>query len=243
MTEGAAAARWRRWMSCWRGAGRPWRRSSGRRAWRRPSSSCPRRAGCWFRCRGAYAAGVAREALGLGRHVFLYSDNVSLDDEIALKRAALAKGLLVMGPDCGTAIIGGVGLGFANRVRRGRRRAGGRVGHRLAGDYQPHCTTLGAGVSHAIGTGGRDLKREVGAVTARQGAGPAGARPRHRSDRAGLQAARAGSGHAASGAPRGRPANRSWWTSSATRRRAGQLAGLTLCREPARGGRAWRAAA
>ena len=69
---------------------------------------------------GRYAAGVARQALDLGRHVFLYSDNVSLEDEIALKQAALAKGLLVMGPDCGTAIVGGVGLGFANRVRRGR---------------------------------------------------------------------------------------------------------------------------
>ena len=69
---------------------------------------------------GRYAAGVARQALALGRHVFLYSDNVSLEDEIALKQSAMAKGLLVMGPDCGTAIIGGVGLGFANRVRRGR---------------------------------------------------------------------------------------------------------------------------
>src|SRR5215470_6850465 len=67
---------------------------------------------------GRYAAGVAREALELGKHVFLYSDNVSLEDEIALKKTARAKGLLMMGPDCGTAIINGVGLGFANRVRR-----------------------------------------------------------------------------------------------------------------------------
>jgi FdrA protein len=68
---------------------------------------------------GRFAAGVAREALSLNRHVFLYSDNVSLEDEIELKKSAQAKGLLVMGPDCGTAIINGVGLGFANRVRRG----------------------------------------------------------------------------------------------------------------------------
>ena len=68
---------------------------------------------------GRYAAGVARDALDLGKHVFLYSDNVSLEDEIALKKAAREKGLLVMGPDCGTAIINGIGLGFANHVRRG----------------------------------------------------------------------------------------------------------------------------
>src|SRR5687768_3496347 len=68
---------------------------------------------------GRYAAGVARQALDLGKHVFLYSDNVSLEDEISLKQTAREKGLLVMGPDCGTAIINGIGLGFANRVRRG----------------------------------------------------------------------------------------------------------------------------
>ncbi|MCB0190274.1 MAG: hypothetical protein KDE31_38640, partial [Caldilineaceae bacterium] len=68
---------------------------------------------------GRYAAGVAREALRLHKHVFLYSDNVSVDDERTLKEAAAEKGLLVMGPDCGTAIVNGIGLGFANRVRRG----------------------------------------------------------------------------------------------------------------------------
>ena len=63
---------------------------------------------------------VARDALELNQHVFLYSDNVSLEDEVALKQAAREKGLLgAMGPDCGTAIINGVGLGFANRIRRG----------------------------------------------------------------------------------------------------------------------------
>src|SRR3974377_1167629 len=63
---------------------------------------------------GRYAVGVARDALDLGRHVFLYSDNVSLADEVALKQTARSKGLLVMGPDCGTALINGIGLGFAN---------------------------------------------------------------------------------------------------------------------------------
>ncbi len=69
---------------------------------------------------GRYAASVARDALRLHRHVFLYSDNVAREEEIDLKRTARQQGLLVMGPDCGTAIINGVSLGFANRVRRGR---------------------------------------------------------------------------------------------------------------------------
>ena len=116
---------------------------------------------------GRYAAGVAREALELGKHVFLYSDNVSLEDEISLKKAALEKGLLVMGPDCGTAIINGTGLGFANRVRRGSIGLVGASGTGLqAVTTQIH--NLGGGVSHVIGTGGRDLKSEVGAITAHQ---------------------------------------------------------------------------
>lgn len=116
---------------------------------------------------GRYAAGVAREALELGKHVFLYSDNVSLEDEIALKKTAREKGLLVMGPDCGTAIINGIGLGFANRVRRG---AIGVVGASGTGTQAvtAHIHHLGGGISHAIGTGGRDLKSDVGAITAHQ---------------------------------------------------------------------------
>jgi len=116
---------------------------------------------------GRYAAGVAREALELNKHVFLYSDNVSLEDEIALKKTAREKGLLVMGPDCGTAIINGIGLGFANRVRRG---AIGVVGASGTGTQAvtAHIHNLGAGISHAIGTGGRDLKSDIGAITANQ---------------------------------------------------------------------------
>jgi FdrA protein len=116
---------------------------------------------------GRYAAGVAREAIDLEKHVFLYSDNVSLEDEIALKKSAREKGLLVMGPDCGTTLINGVGLGFANHVRRG---AIGVVGASGTGTQAVtvHIHNLGAGISHAIGTGGRDLKSEVGAITAHQ---------------------------------------------------------------------------
>ncbi len=116
---------------------------------------------------GRYAAGVAREALDFDRHVFLYSDNVPLADEVALKQTALARGLLVMGPDCGTAIVNGVGLGFANCVRRGPVGLVGASGTGLQA-ITSRLHALGSGVSHALGTGGRDLKAEVDAVTARQ---------------------------------------------------------------------------
>jgi FdrA protein len=117
---------------------------------------------------GRYAAGVARESLKLNKHIFLYSDNVSLEDEISLKQEAAEKGLLVMGPDCGTAIINGVGLGFANRVRRGNIGLVGASGTGLQA-ITSEIHNLGGGVSQAIGTGGRDLKASVGAATAGQG--------------------------------------------------------------------------
>ncbi|MDX1523896.1 MAG: acyl-CoA synthetase FdrA, partial [Anaerolineae bacterium] len=116
---------------------------------------------------GRYAAGVARESLRLDKHVFLYSDNVSLDDEIVLKQTAAAQGLLVMGPDCGTAIINGVGLGFANRVRRGPIGVVGASGTGLQ-QVTSRIHQLGSGITHALGTGGRDLSEPVGAITARQ---------------------------------------------------------------------------
>jgi FdrA protein len=75
--------------------------------------------------------------------------------------------LLVMGPDCGTAIINGIGLGFANRVRRGSIGLVGASGTGLQA-ITARLHELGAGVSQAIGTGGRDLKAEVGAITAQQ---------------------------------------------------------------------------
>ena len=116
---------------------------------------------------GPFAAGEARQALALGLHVFLFSDNVSLEDEIDLKRAARERGLLVMGPDCGTAIINGVGLGFANVVRRGRI---GLIGASGTGIQEVSCLLdrAGQGISHAIGTGGRDLHESVGGLATLQ---------------------------------------------------------------------------
>ncbi len=115
---------------------------------------------------GRYAAGVSREALRLGTHVFLYSDNVSLEEEIGLKKKGAEKGLLVMGPDCGTAIINGIGLGFANQVRKG---SIGMVAASGTGLQQVSVRIhqLGRGLTHALGTGGRDLTSQVGGLTAR----------------------------------------------------------------------------
>lgn len=117
---------------------------------------------------GDYAAAEARKALNLGLHVMMFSDNVDLADEIALKKLAGARGLMMMGPDCGTAIINGVPLGFANAVRRGDI---GLVAASGTGLQQVSCLihAMGAGVSQAIGVGGRDLKSEVGGVTMLQG--------------------------------------------------------------------------
>jgi FdrA protein len=114
---------------------------------------------------GRYAAKVARDALDINKHVFLYSDNVSLEDEVSLKQTAREKGLLVMGPDCGTAIINGIGLGFANHVRRGPIGLVGASGTGLQ-VITSEIHRQGGGVSHAIGTGGRDLDHQVGALTA-----------------------------------------------------------------------------
>jgi FdrA protein len=116
---------------------------------------------------GRYAARVAQEALDLGRHVFLFSDNVALAEEAALKGNASSRGLLVLGPDCGTALLGGVGLGFANRVRRGAIGLVGASGTGLQA-VASEIHRLGAGVSQAIGTGGRDLAAEIGGVATAQ---------------------------------------------------------------------------
>ena len=117
---------------------------------------------------GRYAAGVSRQALRLGKHVFIYSDNVSLEDEIELKQISAKKGLLLMGPDCGTAIVNGVGLGFANKVRRGPIGLVAASGTGLQ-QVSARIHQLGSGITHALGTGGRDLSEAVNAVTARQG--------------------------------------------------------------------------
>ena len=117
---------------------------------------------------GMYAALEAQQALRAGLHVFLFIDNVSLEDEVALKRLGGERGLLVMGPDCGTARLNGVGLGFVNVVPDGPI---GIVGASGTGMQQVMCllAQVGHGISQAIGCGGRDLSAEIGGATTLQG--------------------------------------------------------------------------
>jgi succinyl-CoA synthetase alpha subunit len=112
---------------------------------------------------GRYAGPEALKALQRGLHVMLFSDNVPLEVEVRLKKLARSKGLLVMGPDCGTAILNGAPLAFANVVRRGDI---GVVAAAGTGLQEVTCliSNRGGGISQAIGTGGRDVKREVGGI-------------------------------------------------------------------------------
>ena len=112
---------------------------------------------------GRYAGDLAMLALENNLHVMLFSDNVPLEQEIKLKKFARSRGLLVMGPDCGTALINGVPLAFANVVKRGNI---GIVAAAGTGLQEVSCliANAGAGVSQAIGTGGRDVKQEVGGI-------------------------------------------------------------------------------
>lgn len=116
---------------------------------------------------GASALPEAMDAVDAGRDVMIFSDNVPVEQEVALKRAAAERGVLVMGPDCGTAVVDGVGLGFANVVSPGP------VG--MVAASGTGCQQLlvlldhaGVGVTSALGVGGRDLSAEVGGLATRE---------------------------------------------------------------------------
>ncbi|MGM0216572.1 acyl-CoA synthetase FdrA [Enterococcus sp. AZ109] len=117
-----------------------------------------------FSIPGTHAALEIEHALKENKHVFCFSDNIALEDEVRLKQLAHEKGLLLMGPDCGTGIINGIPVAFTNAIRKG---SIGVVG--ASGTGIQEVTTLihklGGGVTNAIGTGGRDLKAEVGGIT------------------------------------------------------------------------------
>jgi len=112
---------------------------------------------------GRYAAFEAVKSLENGLHVMLFSDNVSVEEEVMLKKLGIEKGLLVMGPDCGTAIINGVPLAFANVVQKGNIGIVAASGTGLQ-EVGSIISNLGGGISQAIGTGGRDIKKEVGGL-------------------------------------------------------------------------------
>ena len=112
---------------------------------------------------GAFAAREAKKAIENNLHVMLFSDNVSIEEEVELKKAAHEKGLLMMGPDCGTAILDNVGLCFANKVRTGNIGIVAASGTG-AQEMSVRIHDFGYGVSQLIGTGGRDLSEEVGGI-------------------------------------------------------------------------------
>jgi succinyl-CoA synthetase alpha subunit len=113
---------------------------------------------------GNYVRREAEIAIKKGLHVLIFSDNVPIKDEIELKKLGQKEGLLVMGPDCGTAIIHGTALGFANAVRKGPIGIIGASGTGIQ-ELSVILDKLGVGISQAIGTGGRDLLQEVGGIT------------------------------------------------------------------------------
>jgi len=117
---------------------------------------------------GKYAAREAKKALDNDLHVMLFSDNVSIEEELKLKQYAEAKDLFVMGPDCGTAIINGVPLAFANVVNRGDIGLVAASGTGLQ-EVSSIISNKGSGISQAIGTGGRDVKKEIGGIMFLQG--------------------------------------------------------------------------
>ena len=112
---------------------------------------------------GRYASGLAQDALEKGLHVMLFSDNVTIEDELKLKQLGSEKGLLVMGPDCGTAIINGVPLAFANVVNPGPVGIVAASGTGLQ-EVSVLVSNAGSGISQAIGTGGRDVKEPIGGI-------------------------------------------------------------------------------
>ena len=138
------------------------------RTWDRATKALPDANLALISVPGQYAAEEAHKALDLGMHTFLFSDNVPMDDEVALKQKAHEKGLLVMGPDCGTGILDGIPMAFANVVKKGRIGVVGASGTGIQ-EVTAIIDRLGEGVSHAIGTGGRDLKEPVGAITMMDG--------------------------------------------------------------------------
>jgi FdrA protein len=113
---------------------------------------------------GEFAAFEARRALGAGLNVVMFSDNVSLDDEVRLKEEARQRGLLMMGPDCGTCLINGTPIAFANAVPRGTIGIVSASGTGLQ-EVSTLLARAGHGIAHGIGVGGRDLSSRVGGIT------------------------------------------------------------------------------
>ncbi|WP_159567669.1 acyl-CoA synthetase FdrA [Budvicia diplopodorum] len=114
---------------------------------------------------GEYAAGLAEQAIDSDKNVMIFSDNMTLEDEVRLKNKASSKGLIVMGPDCGTAIIDGAPLAFSNVMPKGSIGVIGASGTGIQ-ELISQVALAGQGITHTIGLGGRDLSVDVGGVSA-----------------------------------------------------------------------------
>lgn len=113
---------------------------------------------------GEYAYKESMKALKQGMNVFLFSDNVSIEEEKKLKEYANNNNLIVMGPDCGTSHINSIPFAFSNEVEKGDIGVIGASGTGIQ-EIISNISNLGGGISHAIGLGGRDLKAEIGAIS------------------------------------------------------------------------------
>ncbi|MGP4105888.1 acyl-CoA synthetase FdrA [Virgibacillus sp. L01] len=138
------------------------------RTWNKALETLPKANVALISVPGEYAAEEGEKALDNDLHVFMFSDNVPMEDEARLKQKANEKGLLFMGPDCGTGILDGVPMAFANKVNQGQIGIVGASGTGIQ-EVSAIIDRLGEGVSHAIGTGGRDLKDPIGATTMMDG--------------------------------------------------------------------------
>lgn len=135
------------------------------KSWRRARSLAPEANLALVSIAGHYAFEPAQQALQDGCHVMMFSDNVSVEQEVALKTLGREKGLLVMGPDCGTAIVGRAPLAFANRIPAGAIAIVGASGTGIQ-ELTSQIARLGGGITHALGLGGRDLSEKVGGIAA-----------------------------------------------------------------------------
>jgi len=135
------------------------------RSWRRARQLLPEATVALISIAGDYAFEPARQALQDGCHVMIFSDNVSLEQELELKTLARGRGLLVMGPDCGTAMINAAPLAFANRIPAGPIAVIGASGSGIQ-ELSSQIARLGGGITHALGLGGRDLSERIGGISA-----------------------------------------------------------------------------
>ena len=135
------------------------------RSWRRATELLPDANLALISVAGEYADQPATQAIEAGMDVMIFSDNIPVETEVRLKKMADERGRLVMGPDCGTSIINGAPMAFANKVIEGNIGIVGASGTGIQ-ELTSQISGMGRGITHAIGLGGRDLSSDVGGISA-----------------------------------------------------------------------------